>query len=341
MSTYARTIEPFPPESWCYDKIIAGSPKSRFDFEYIATFNLECWHARLGDAAGSFAGESKLLSVEIDDATLLCLCECHMNYDRDGHLDLSKPDLNKLQQQLKYVISSRKDCDEWFVRLSYRSPKDVAEGRLPVTFSDDIITALIKSERCFDDMIAHRFHQFRGMYLPQLHVHLVPWRHDCDQSREMRCFVYKRRLVAVCHQFPLEPFVFVARRDSLVSCLNSFLMSVWHAAPNLYQSSVVDVEVRERDSRLDPIIVEFNPYGYNGSTDAILFDWLIDRDVLYNEGGSDVVLRYGRTEWMAPPESREASSHLSRQLRMPVVSVVLRFTDSSDTIRSQGSKTTC
>lgn len=56
----------------------------------------------------------------------------------------------------------------------------------------------------------------------------------------------------------------------------------------MYDCSVVDIEL---DNNLISHLIEFNPYGKEGSTGAILFDWERDKDILFSTS-QRIVLRY-------------------------------------------------
>ena len=62
-----------------------------------------------------------------------------------------------------------------------------------MTDAPEIVKLIVRSQRIFDDALAHLHHTLRGgLALAPMQLHLVPWR-DCRQSREMRCFVHQQR----------------------------------------------------------------------------------------------------------------------------------------------------
>jgi len=266
----------FPPDSWNYNKIIAGSDESVYDFEYISKFNFERWM--------NIIGNDKLESFLIEDYVEL-ICEKHIEYCRKGYIDLTG--LNDLIKMLNnYITNSNGDL---FFRLSYRSAKDVPEGRLPVKNGKQIMTAIIKSERCFDDLVAHRYHQLNGVHLAPININVIPWI-TCNQNREIRCFVFEKQLVAITNQFPNDDWPFRGCEKQLTETLNRYVNYLWQTHPDIYSSSVVDIEVNQF---MTPELIEFNPYEKRGSTSAVLFDWITDADILFNR--SDTIrLRYSK-----------------------------------------------
>jgi hypothetical protein len=267
----------FPPDCWNYNKIIAGSDESAYDFAYISKFNFEKWMSIIRD--------NRLISFSIEEYVEL-MCERHVKYCRTGDVDLT--DLTDLISVLNEYIS-KSDTDMFF-RLSYRSAKDVPEGRLPIKNGLQIVTAIIKSERCFDDLIAHRYHQLNDMPLAPININIVPWI-NCDQSRELRCFVFEKQLVAITNQFPNDDnWPFKGLEMHLIETVNRYINDMWINYPNLYDSAIVDIEVNRF---MQPKLIEFNPYEKKGSTSAILFDWISDADILHNKH-DEIILRYSR-----------------------------------------------
>ncbi len=264
----------FPPLEWNYNKIIPGSPQSKYDFKYISEFNYELWKAKIN--------EKDFISINIEPY-LEQLCQKHIEYSNHGTID--PDDLSSLRDLIQSHLSDLHH--DVFMRLSYRSAKDVPEGRLPISSSNQIIIALIKSERCFDDMIAHQYHKLKGIQLPSLCLNLTPWR-DCSQERELRCFIHCKTLVAITNQFPtLNSWPFKGKELEVILSIKKFIDELFHKY-DPYDSTVMDIEL---DSNLTPHLIEFNPYGKKGSTGAILFDWEKDKDILFSTA-NQIVLRY-------------------------------------------------
>jgi hypothetical protein len=139
-------------------------------------------------------------------------------------------------------------------------------------------------------MVAHRYHQSRGMILPDLHIHLIPFR-TCHSERELRCFAYKGKLVAITNQFPcnLDNKWHFSGLELLITEKVKLLILNIVSKCNLYDSFVIDIEINHE---LSPIFIEFNPYGVKGSTSAILFDWIHDKEILFNDKTDNIIFRY-------------------------------------------------
>lgn len=279
----------FPPKEWNYERTIAGSPHSRFDFHYISKFNFESWMLKLKD--------DNFIYLDIEDYVGI-LCQKHVDYHKTGKIQLK--DMRNLRRILNEKIAEF--GSELFVRLSYRSAKDVPEGRTPIMDSEQVLKAIIKSERCFDDMIAHKYHKLNGVDLhkvdlPHLGINLVPWK-KCVVERELRCFVHNKTLVAITFQILTSSWPFAGLEKYVVESIHKFVKELWDKH-TLYNSAVIDVEL---NASLECELIEFNPYGEKGSTSAVLFHWVDDEDILFNDEPKYIVLRY--TAWGRPREMK-------------------------------------
>jgi hypothetical protein len=108
---------------WKYAKIIPGSEESKYDFEYIAKFNFEHW-------SQFFSQFDECISINIDKYIDI-LCEKHFEYDSTGQIDLENDILLNILGTYKITNS--------FMRLSYRSAKDVPEGRLSINNTREVV----------------------------------------------------------------------------------------------------------------------------------------------------------------------------------------------------------
>jgi hypothetical protein len=289
-----QKVSTFPLKEWRYSKIIAGSPDSRFDFAYIATFNYESWAKKIQRTA------FQCISIE---AYVTLLAEKHVHFVQNHRFDWSG--LEDLLVLLKEVW--QKLDGEWFMRLSYRSPKDVPEGRLPIQSPRQMLQTIIESERCYDDLIAHGYHQSRGVDLPPLNIVLVPWdSHKCSLITELRCFVFNKNLVAITRQSFEEEWPFRGKEMEILHLLEQYICELWHRYPDLYDSAIVDILVQDtlhgpsdlsHDASLHLDLIEFNPYGERGSSSAGFFDWTRDRDLLFPPRRNAIVFRWSRWRW--------------------------------------------
>jgi len=262
----------FPPIHWHYNKIICGSKESKYDFEYISKFNFECWNKIINN--------HNFTSINIDKY-IVQLCEQHVQYEQTGLINFHE--LHDLIEELNKILNN----NEFFLRLSYRSTKDVAEGRMPITNANQIITAIIKSERCFDDMVAlltyNNDNQITNSLFP-LYIHLVPWR-NCDWFSELRCFIFEKKLVAISNQS--DNWLFKGRELEIVYKINKFVNELYQKHKDLYDSTVMDIELT---NDFDIILIEFNPYYEKGSTGAIFFNW--NEKLLVDDNPKFITLRY-------------------------------------------------
>ena len=250
-----------------YNKIIPGSVDSKYDFKYIAEFNFEIWNEKLRN--------KNFISINIDKYCEV-LCEKHVLYVETGDINLEY--LDDLREMINMY-----DFKHKFFRMSYRSAKDVVAGKIPMENADHVLNILIKSERCFDDMIAHTFNNLKN-----ISIIFVPFR-KCRQDRELRCFVFQNKLVAITNQFPDDAWPFHGLEILIIQKIRKFVNHLWETY-SPYESAVLDVEI---DADFNPILIEFNPYGIKGSTSAILFDWDTDFKIL-NCKNDFIVLRYSR-----------------------------------------------
>jgi len=323
--------EAWPPAEWNYVKTIAGSPNSKYDFRYISLFNWEEWTRRFpfqnttlvgGNAMEDLGPEGTVenrrpedntiggqapISIPLCDDDVVALCCCAHRYRESG--TISHEGLEDLHGILRAALlpSQHAGSSSWFVRLSWRSPKDVPEGRLPSSVGSDVLNALIKSERCRDDLIAYRWHQLAGDWTPpRPYLHLVPWNSSLQVSRELRCFVHQNRLVAVSQQAFTHIFDFNGKVRETMTAIHAFLSKQWNSGYNLGHSlnskgrrgdtyseaCVVDVNVSKDLQTLT--LVELNPYWERGSTSAGLFRWRSDFVLATNDFRCPTLLRFLR-----------------------------------------------
>lgn len=143
--------------------------------------------------------------------------------------------------------------DRKFIRLNSRSPKDWPwPFEAPITCSGkEALTILASSMRVLDDLLEFNYVPEQPAYIClREHAHI-------EKSREYRCFVKDRRLIAVTrydYQNPAQPF------DDGGEAVRARI-DAWFAEkllPVLHMDTVVfDVFDRGRDY----LLIEINPYG--------------------------------------------------------------------------------
>jgi hypothetical protein len=143
--------------------------------------------------------------------------------------------------------------DRKFIRLNSRSPKDWPwPFEAPITCSGkEALSILASSMRVLDDLLEFSYVPEQPAYIClREHVHI-------DKSREYRCFVKDRRLIAVTrydYHNLLEPFDDggEALRARIDAWFEEKLLPVLHM-----DTVVFDVFDRGRDF----LLIEINPYG--------------------------------------------------------------------------------
>jgi hypothetical protein len=149
-----------------------------------------------------------------------------------------------------------------FAKLSTRSPKDfLCDGGQPkqLNTAEEVLDALLASERCFDDLCSFA----REGITPMLH--LFKWRY-IDPLCEFRCFVKKRKLIAV------SQYDYGNRGFKDVSHLPYELAGIHDLHDRIHASVPADdvvMDVVHTDGG-DMRLLELNPYGMS---DPCLFTY--------------------------------------------------------------------
>lgn len=145
--------------------------------------------------------------------------------------------------------------DDYFVRLSTRSPKDSAYPHLPITMSGKQAMMWIStSERCLDDLFMARCAQ-QQMYIA------LRKKYEVNESHEFRCFVKNHELIAVSRYHYDKEAEMDYSQYPIFERLKEF--SAQHIVPH-YQNIVFDVElgcVGRGGLNGTPLLIEVNPYG--------------------------------------------------------------------------------
>jgi hypothetical protein len=174
----------------------------------------------------------------------------------------------------------------WFVRYDSLSPKSGRPLR-PLATARDVVAQLAGSSRTVAaiDMEAKRC---GGGICNALLVYVVPWDGRLSQDDELRVFVARRRLVAVCPYaggMARTAFADVAddeRLRQMVRDVDAFLQPQLGPLCDATACDDLTVDVAMDVATLTPYrIVELNPHGCGSPTGPTLFDWHADRDVLY------------------------------------------------------------
>jgi hypothetical protein len=188
---------------------------------------------------------------------------------------------------VKECLEENKDVIHWFVRLNWASPKDEHVSGKELKFDDtrDILSRILTCERTryfLDD------EKYRN------NIVLRPW-YDIPEDMEFRCFIRKNELRAVS-QYKLDTFYphlqDIAIQNEIKIRISTFYENVEKYIP--YEDCVMDVVIWD-DARITSVnnsgifIIEFNQFGGETTCGAGLYNWMIDRKILYE--GDRVDLR--------------------------------------------------
>eukprot|EP01105_Mastigella_eilhardi_P000092 TRINITY_DN1012_c0_g1_i1.p1 TRINITY_DN1012_c0_g1~~TRINITY_DN1012_c0_g1_i1.p1 ORF type:complete len:310 (+),score=86.62 TRINITY_DN1012_c0_g1_i1:55-984(+) len=277
---------------------------ARYDYAYVNAFNFEVWYPlvaplRVAFPAVNAGGQSEPKSIcsqlvrtvplMVEEAK--CLCELAQKGANEQDC-LCIPTLAALGARIAQTIGK---SEEWFVKLSTRSMKDTAGGATtPVSQPSEVLHLLVTSMRAYNDLKQFVEEREGGRDSAAMALHFQVWR-TVSHAREVRCFVKGGQLRAVSQYDLGRPFVFAdcgeAGIRDCVAALRALIAAVHAHLPWL--DYVLDAEVLATGAAL---VVEFNPYGRDGTTSAILFDWTRDESLLCGAAAAGTTVRY-RTTW--------------------------------------------
>lgn len=197
-----------------------------------------------------------------------CAVTCTISGNIDAHRDVLEPIINRLESQW---------CDgRWFFRFNGRSPKDGAI-EFPVLTPRHVITKIITSKRGFTSLIDG-----------EDTIYFVKYVDNWDRKREFRVFIYKQQVTAIS-QYTYDKCILSGKSSAFAkeiglkikTYLEKEVLPIVCAAIGT-NNVVCDIYVNE-DSSLR--IIEFNSFGYWLAAGSALFNWLTDRELLYNQKG--------------------------------------------------------
>lgn len=179
--------------------------------------------------------------------------------------------------------------DDYFVKISSTSGKDIlyesdssvdddipvdefwtnmniATRKLIIKNVDDLCDYLLKSERISFSIKTSKNLVFRKWI-------------DYRVEEEFRCFIYKNKLVAISqYDYGNELPIKMRCTATIVNVIKNFVNQV-----KLPFNSVV-MDVAFHISNHNVYFIEFNEFGLTSNTDAGIYDWVHDADILYSEG---------------------------------------------------------
>ncbi|ETO17398.1 hypothetical protein RFI_19924 [Reticulomyxa filosa] len=205
-------------------------------------------------------------------------------------------------------------ADEFFVKLSTRSPKDATgvtlkthghltrlqriyeiADKLKVRNGHQAVELLSSSYRVFSDIA--NFKKFQVAFVHPLNIIIRQYFKYFNPVMEFRCFVFQRQLNAISQYLCYDNFDHLQVYFTLYVyiCLHighidiktitrtreliiSFYTIVKEKLP--YVNYVMDVFVDLENEHV--FIVEINPFGAHSSSGSALFEWKKDFDILYH-----------------------------------------------------------
>jgi len=163
---------------------------------------------------------------------------------------------------------------------------------------------LIQSEMIFEDTsfyrsdveMGGRLNEFLDVEKPPMLLHCIPWK-NIEPSRELRCFIFEKQLVAITQYDLYKPFGFLEENLFDVALyVNKLVSNIQDVLP--YENCVLDVEVTLSQHSKNGIpgvwIIEFNPY--SKISDGVLFhtEWDVNNSVLF-QNQEHILIRFRPT----------------------------------------------
>ena len=163
----------------------------------------------------------------------------------------------------------------YFIRFDSASPKD-GEGNFPITNPKDLIMLLITSQRSLASLSSG----YRKLYFMEFNP-------EFDSKKEVRVFVKDNKVTCISQYHWDEPCYFSKLNDDQLMILakniiNEVELNLIPLITNKININnfTVDYLVKE-DLTLK--IIELNSFGYWLAAGSCLFNWIIDRNILYDK----------------------------------------------------------
>lgn len=163
-----------------------------------------------------------------------------------------------------------KDCTRWFFRFSTNSPKD-GEPDFPVYSEYDVLEKIVTSRRATT-----------ALKNGDNTLYFQPYDDDICPERELRVFIYRRRITAISVYSTERSEISLLTNDEL-EILARQISAFWTSlkvVEKLPDSYTMDICYAKGHLKL----IEFNSFGYHLAASSCLFDWIDDFDVLYSSG---------------------------------------------------------
>ena len=184
----------------------------------------------------------------------------------DSYLYENQIDLTKSFYFVKLSTVSGKDIIDTddINSVNYWNSNNLSIKKLIIKSIAQLVTYLLESERIAENIAESAFLVFREWI-------------NFKSEEEFRCFIYKKRLVAISqYDYAEELPADLQQPDLIVKTISYFVDQIIELIP--FHNVVLDVAVRFSD--LNVYFIEFNSFGLKSDTDASLYDWVHDDDIL-------------------------------------------------------------
>jgi hypothetical protein len=189
-------------------------------------------------------------------------------------------------EELQPIIDRLKDNWKdgmWFFRFNSASPKD-GNYEYPIYLVNNVISKIVTSKRALLCLEKKQDTIYFMEYIKK-------WQKCC----EFRVFIYKNKMTAIS-QYEVSYDSYFHNIDPEKVKLICENIKKWLESELLQEilikidtnNVVVDIYI-ENDNTFN--IIELNPFGYWLASGSSLFNWLTDKEKLYNTKG-DICIRY-------------------------------------------------
>lgn len=214
-------------------------------------------------------------SYEFGTDEIKLLIDISSNYIKNGETNKINENINLIVDRLENVWPNT--GQKYFFRFNSMSPKD-GIPQFPVINAQQVIHKIVTSKRAWNCMMEE-----------EKAIHFAEYDNKWDPRREFRVFIYKRKITAIS-QYNISIKNMLSGKSNieakqLVHNIQQYLEN--DILPKICDiiktdNLVCDIYVNS-DSTLR--IVEFNSFGYWLAAGSALFEWLDDKNKLYNTDG--------------------------------------------------------
>ncbi len=196
-----------------------------------------------------------------------------------------KDGISYKDDNLKQVLTDVKAINDYSEKLKYIFR--MQEKDLKCTSPADALNLSLTSERVFTDF--YRFIEMKdniGEVLYEQNLIIREWVDGLSSEKEYRCFVYKNKMTAISQYNHYITIPEIQNREKL-SKIKGMIFKYWDTNIRKllvdFESYVVDFAVIDEEK---VFLIELNPC--DTKTGTCLFNWKVDKEILLNEGLSDL-----------------------------------------------------